>query len=1177
MVYIKKLELRGFKSFGNKLVTIHFDRGLIGVTGPNGSGKSNIIDAIMFSLGQTNPRNLRVNRLSSLIFDGGGGEKPHEAKATITLENSDRLIHVDTYNFKISREIKSTGESTYILNGKKIQKGSLKEILSLAMIDPDGLNFVPQGMVTRLSELSPEEKRIIIEEIVGVAQFNEKSERAMKQLDESDRKLEVALARIDEIRSRIDSLEGERNDELRLRYLEKEIKWLNALLISQKLSAVRNDIADQKNQINTAEEEKSILEVDVSNLNVQIRHIEEERTKYLNSILEERGKELVDLQVKIAQKRNDIEKSKSQLAETITIVQKITDTLPYLSQMREDGMTKLEEVSASIVSLEKELARTESEKRELDIKLKKSSDERNEVLRQLTLAEEDVHLLNEKINLFRKAVNSASSSISEGTAKKTLLNERLQGFKGRAESIDETLRVKSQIEDLERIQSLQTRTLSEIERTNSALDARRVKLEEEISKALDTLQTASDAVVKHESQITAAKELSRQQTSFSKLKAIAKEKSLDGLLGRFEDLVTLDGEYQVPLLAAGKRWLNAVVMKDMASLLKIVEPIKKLKLGRIALIPLSDVADTSTVAPPKDSNVIGCLSELLKARSDCKGLVNFVFGDTLLVKSPTAAYLLSQKGYRTVSSNGDLFEAGGSAIETGNIFPFANLIFDTSSHAAIKKGVSSLRQTIARRKSDLTLLNSQAKIFESDKIKKSMAIERLNLEISNLQSLYSRYERVRLALRDQAFRTAKKLERTTRNLYRRGRSKDVLLSKIVEKERRINDSAYTKLNKRRLVLEAERSDLILALEKKSFETTQVSAQLTREKADLEHNLHPQLRNLDNEKRQRTEELGAKKRWLQIAQRLLPQMEKELFNLTQDEMKLDAESRKSKAVLQEFENNARELRREKEAVSRSLNGVEKRIVSTNKGLESQADTEQALRSQLSTHGYSTLPDSFDGVERVKDELDKEYETLRGDVNLLADKNYREIYVGYKGMSERKNQLEGERNAIVSFIESVEAEKKKAFLDAFEKIDRELRDIFAKLTNGSAWLELENPDDVFNSGVLLMAQFPNKIARESGVVSGGEKTVSALSLILAIQAVNPAPFYIFDEIDAHLDAVNSDRLADLLKERVDRSQIVIVSLKDAILSRVDAMYGVYMENGLSKTLKYRPRIEVQMRNG
>ena len=152
-----------------------------------------------------------------------------------------------------------------------------------------------------------------------------------------------------------------------------------------------------------------------------------------------------------------------------------------------------------------------------------------------------------------------------------------------------------------------------------------------------------------------------------------------------------------------------------------------------------------------------------------------------------------------------------------------------------------------------------------------------------------------------------------------------------------------------------------------------------------------------------------------------------------------------------------------------------------------------------------------------------------------------------------------------------------MDAFTKIDRELRSIFARITAGGAWLELENPDDVFNTGVFLMTQFPGKIPRESGLVSGGEKTVSALSLILAIQAVSPSPFYIFDEIDAHLDAINAERLAELLKERAARSQIVIVSLKDSVLSRVDVMYGVYQESGLSHVVRFQPKIEVTSRTG
>ena len=206
MVYIKKVETRGFKSLGSRPVHVNFDGKFIGITGPNGSGKSNIIDAILFALGQNSPKLMRVNRLRDLIFDGAGNNPSSDARVTLTLDNSDRTIPVDNDRVTITREIKSSGDSKYLINGKKTQKGNLTELLRLSLINPDGLNFVPQGMVTHLADRSSEEKRRIIEEIVGVAQFDEKKTDALKQLDFADRKLEVSMAKIGEVKKNINSL-----------------------------------------------------------------------------------------------------------------------------------------------------------------------------------------------------------------------------------------------------------------------------------------------------------------------------------------------------------------------------------------------------------------------------------------------------------------------------------------------------------------------------------------------------------------------------------------------------------------------------------------------------------------------------------------------------------------------------------------------------------------------------------------------------------------------------------------------------------------------------------------------------------------------------------------------------------------------------------------------------------
>lgn len=242
--YIKKLDVYNFKSF--RKVSLQLERGLNVITGPNGSGKSNIIDAIRFCLGENSPKTLRVSKISSLISDSIPESKDRSAKVSIVFENSMRAIPMDSENVSISRELKENGESTYFLNGKRVQKGSLSEILDLALISPEGFNVILQGMATRISELSPDEKRRLIEGIVGIAQFDEKKAEAERQLREADLRLQVALARIDEIKNRVDALEGERNDQIRLKHLEEEIRWLKSVMLSKNLASTRDKIFQQR-------------------------------------------------------------------------------------------------------------------------------------------------------------------------------------------------------------------------------------------------------------------------------------------------------------------------------------------------------------------------------------------------------------------------------------------------------------------------------------------------------------------------------------------------------------------------------------------------------------------------------------------------------------------------------------------------------------------------------------------------------------------------------------------------------------------------------------------------------------------------------------------------------------------------------------------------------------------
>jgi chromosome segregation protein len=309
---------------------------------------------------------------------------------------------------------------------------------------------------------------------------------------------------------------------------------------------------------------------------------------------------------------------------------------------------------------------------------------------------------------------------------------------------------------------------------------------------------------------------------------------------------------------------------------------------------------------------------------------------------------------------------------------------------------------------------------------------------------------------------------------------------------------------------------------------------------------------------------------------LIELSDKLTLLKNEEKETIKKSKKSRPLLDKYENRLNQLRKRRDNIKKTISNVEKEIITTNKNIERIDELEQNLHSELTLYGYEHPVEIFENAEIILNQLNFEYANLKNNVNLLAVNSYIDVFSGYKNLSGRRNQLETERNAVAKFIDEVDAEKKKVFITGFEKIDKELRSIFAQLTDGSAWMELEDPNDIFSKGVFLMTQFPDKLARESSAVSGGEKTVSALSLILAIQAVYPSPFYLFDEIDAHLDIVNSEKLGDILRERSEKSQIIAVSLKDTVLARASLVYGVYMEKGTSMIIKYRPGVEVVARS-
>ncbi|HZB00170.1 MAG TPA: AAA family ATPase, partial [Nitrososphaera sp.] len=332
--------------------------------------------------------------------------------------------------------------------------------------------------------------------------------------------------------------------------------------------------------------------------------------------------------------------------------------------------------------------------------------------------------------------------------------------------------------------------------------------------------------------------------------------------------------------------------------------------------------------------------------------------------------------------------------------------------------------------------------------------------------------------------------------------------------------------------------------------------------DMQH-----LADMNQENERLSLELQERKRQKEEMNRKSQSLEAELKGIRDQEQQMIASSGSAYSILQEYERKIKALSESERKMSKEYNLIERESALLRKDIADLTGEESRQINNLLSLGYKNLLDEMD-VEIAIKELTDEYEEVKSRINLRADEAYVQVMDGYRSMSTRRNQLESERNSIVSFIEQIVKEKEKVFMEAFQKVDSDIRATFEKMTGGLAWLEIQNSEDIFSSGVMLLVRFPGKtVPRESTTLSGGEKTIAATVFLLALQSLKPSPFYLMDEVDAHLDAENTERLSKVLLERSKDSQIIMVTLKDSTVAKAALIYGIYPKEGASQVVKYK----------
>ncbi len=641
-----------------------------------------------------------------------------------------------------------------------------------------------------------------------------------------------------------------------------------------------------------------------------------------------------------------------------------------------------------------------------------------------------------------------------------------------------------------------------------------------------------------------------------------------GIVGLVYEMISWDKQYERSVLAVSSDWIKAIVVKDFATLLGIAEAARSKKLPKLKIIPL-DAIPKFNLTLPKESGVIGVLADYVTCDTVYSALKTFLFGNIVLTENRESAYNVSKLGYKAVTIDGEYFAAKGGTVVidiNSKISKLTKLISMSSDIDGLFQSISLIKKYLLQKKHSLKKLEDS---IQSCAEKLSTSEKSLSSTSENHSHLKSRIISV-MKIKEQL--TKRNSELTSRNTKIES---EIIINEshieslnerisIVEKNYASGEQArianeLSRINIKKVDLEKLYTTIMNEFRDKSSELTTLETQANQEKSQS-NRLYEEEHSLNLER----QELETK---IQELEKQKEPKNEVLVKLREKEQNLIATSGSSIGQLKEYDDKLKILSEKDRDLTKQINTLERQSDSLNHDLHDLKENESKLQQILSAFGFDKDMETFD-VEPIIQGLGAELTSLNA-LNAKAPETYLEVSYGYRSMSIRKNSLEAERNSIVKFLDDVDRDKRQTFLDAFDTVDKEIRLIFNKMTNGNAWLELQNEDDIFSSGISYLIQFPNKPKRESTSISGGEKTLAAVVFVLALQKLKPSPFYLFDEIDAHLDAPNSKKLAKILEERSKESQFILVSLKDSVIQKAKLIYGVFPKNGVSHIVTYKDK--------
>ncbi|MBN2453911.1 chromosome segregation protein SMC, partial [Candidatus Woesearchaeota archaeon] len=1095
MTRINRMVMQGFKSFA-KRTDLEFKDNFTVVLGPNGSGKSNVLDALCFVLGRISSKSLRTEKLAHLIYNGGKTKQPaNKAEVSIFFDNSKKTFPTDSPAVKITRMIKQSGQSVYKINDETRTRQQILDLMAMGRIDPDGHNIILQGDITGFVEMSAEERRELIDEVSGISVYEDKKQKAINELNKVEERLKEADILLTERKAHLKELKKDRDQALRYKDMHDRLKQSKATYLDMQIkkrekrkSEVEKQLSEQEKQI-----EKTKLEIE------KLKKATEEKKQQnidLAAEIEKKGeheqvelnKELEGLRVKIATDQNRAEICKKEIAK--------------IGERREQLNAELEDLEGRTKQLAVQKGQAEEEKNSISSELKKIEKSIADLKKDESV--EGAAQLEKEIDSIEKELESQQAeSQKDSELKQSLLREKdrielqLQSLDERIEKVSEVEKERSQeISGLKEKQSKFKKTVVQLNKLlndNSALSAR-------ISQVKRSIAAKEDEVSKARALQLVVQE--RRAGSVA-VRAILEQKTITGIHGTVSQLADVQSKYSAAIEAAAGPRLNSIVVKDDLTASKCIKYLKQKRLGTATFLPLNKIKGKEGTAKVKEAGVHGLAIELISFDPKFNNVFSYVFGNTLVVENIDTARKLGIGKYRMATLDGDICELSG-AMHGGFRKKKESAFQEKGAEEGlgrIEKELEQLQEaldTLEKEKSasekSIDLMRAEKAELEGDIIKteRSLHLETGDLEASKKQGV---------TLKKELEEADAKLQKMQAGLT----EKSIKLAELKSKREQLraklgqmrNPAVLAELN----AFDQKRQELLEQVLKKESEIKSLDMQSEQILGQERERVNSVLKQLGKEELQfGKEEEGLKK-----------SVEKQ-----KKDLKISEEKAKK------FQAKYRELFDKRTQVGEEIRALEEKIIRKEESinlLEVKLNNVSVKKAEL-VGELSGLTEEFQQYSDIKLLKEADEETLRqdttrferamlqmGNVNMKALEVYDEVEKQYKTLLDKKEKLGKEKEDVVALMNEIETKKKDLFMNTFNAINENFRRIFSELSvKGEAYLALEDEENPLEKGLRVRVRLISNKFLDIRSLSGGEKTLTALAFIFAIQEYEPASFYV-----------------------------------------------------------------------